>query len=73
MRGTLLRPADADYEQARAVYNALIDRHPALIARGKDVADVIAAVTFAREHELTLAVRGVGTVALGWAPAMTAW
>jgi FAD/FMN-containing dehydrogenase len=60
MRGELFRPADAGYEQARAVYNALIDRHPALIARDKDFADVIAAVTFAREHELTLAVRGGG-------------
>ena len=59
-RGTLLRPADAGYEQARAVYNAMIDKHPALIARCVDVADVIAAVTFAREHELTLAVRGGG-------------
>ena len=59
-RGTLLRPTDVGYEQARAVYNAMIDKHPALIARCVDVADVIAAVTFAREHELTLAVRGGG-------------
>src|SRR5947209_18345979 len=60
LRGTLLRPADAGYEQARAVYNTMIDKHPALIARCRDVADVMAAVTFAREHELTLAVRGGG-------------
>lgn len=38
----------------------MIHKYPALIARGKDVADVIAAVNFAREHELTLAVRGGG-------------
>ena len=58
MRGELLRPGDAGYEQARRVYNAMIDKHPALIARCVDVADVIAAVTFAHEHELMLAVRG---------------
>ena len=60
LRGSLLRPSDAGYEQARQVYNGMIDKHPALIARCVDVADVIAAVTFAREHELTLAVRGGG-------------
>ena len=57
LRGALLRPSDAGYEQARQVYNAMINKHPALIVRSKDVADVMAAVTFAREHELTLAVR----------------
>src|SRR5260370_42190658 len=60
LRGALLRPGDAGYEQARAVYNAMINRHPALIARCGDVADVIAAVNFARDHRLTLAVRGGG-------------
>ena len=60
MRGVLLRPGDADYEQVRAVYNAMIDRYPALIACCKDVADVIAAINFARNHQLTLAVRGGG-------------
>jgi len=60
LRGALLRPSDLDYEQARQVHNAMINKHPALIARGKDVADVIAAVNFARDHELTLAVRGGG-------------
>ncbi len=60
LRGSLLRPGDAGYEQARQVYNAMIDKHPALIARCMDVADVIAAVTFAREHQLLLAVRGGG-------------
>jgi hypothetical protein len=58
LRGTLLRPGDAGYEQARAVYNGMTNKHPALIARCVDVADVIAAVNFAREHRLTLAVRG---------------
>ena len=60
LRGTLLRPGDAGYEQACKVYNGMIDKHPALIAHCVDVADVIAAVNFAREHKLTLAVRGGG-------------
>src|SRR5947199_683858 len=60
MRGALLRPGNADYEQALPVYNGMIDKRPALIAHCVDVADVIAAVTFAREHEMTLAVRGGG-------------
>jgi len=65
MRGALLRPNDAGYEQALRVYNGMIDRHPALIARCVDVADVIAAVNFTREHELMLAVRGGGHNGLG--------
>src|SRR5437773_278182 len=60
MRGELFRPGDADFEQACRVYNAMINKRPALIAHCVDVADVIAAVNFAREHELTLAVRGGG-------------
>ena len=60
LRGELVGPGDPGYDAARAVYNAMIDKHPALIARCVDVADVIAAVNFAREHGLTLAVRGGG-------------
>ena len=60
LRGELIQPGDKGYETARKVYNAMIDRHPRLIARCVDVADVIAAVNFARENELTLAVRGGG-------------
>src|SRR2546423_3328630 len=60
LRGTLLRPGDAGYEETRPVHNAMIDKSPALIARCVDVADVIAAVNFAREQKLTLAVRGGG-------------
>jgi FAD/FMN-containing dehydrogenase len=60
LRGRLIRPDAADYDAARSVYNAMIDRRPVLIARCVDVADVIAAVTFAREHGLPLAVRGGG-------------
>ena len=58
LRGELITPADPAYEAARQVYNAMIDRRPALIARCRDAADVIAGVGFAREHGLTLAVRG---------------
>jgi FAD/FMN-containing dehydrogenases len=60
LRGVLLHPGDTGYKQACQVYNAMIDRHPALIARCVDVADVIAAVNFARDHQLALAVRGGG-------------
>src|SRR5579862_8700010 len=60
LRGVLLRPGDDSYEQALRVYNGMIKKHPALIARCVDVADVIASVNFAREHKLTLAVRGGG-------------
>ncbi len=59
-RGELIQPDDENYDEARAVYNAMIDRHPRLIARCVDAADVIAAVNFARENELTVAVRGCG-------------
>jgi FAD/FMN-containing dehydrogenase len=60
LRGSLIRPSDAGYKEAQRVYNAMIEKQPALIARCVDVADVIAAVNFAREHKLTLAVRGGG-------------
>jgi len=58
LRGELITPADPTYEAARKVYNAMIDRRPALIARCRDAADVMAGVAFAREHGLPLAVRG---------------
>src|SRR5690349_18056066 len=60
MRGPLIRPGDIEYDEARRVYNAMIDRHPALIARCANVADVITAVNFAREHRLLLAIRSGG-------------
>ncbi|MDQ3508932.1 MAG: FAD-binding oxidoreductase [Actinomycetota bacterium] len=59
-RGELIEPGDEAYEEARTVYNAMIDKKPALIARCADTADVIAAVNFDREHGLALAVRGGG-------------
>ncbi|ATB46612.1 FAD-binding oxidoreductase [Corallococcus macrosporus] len=60
LRGRLVRPDDADYEEHCRVYNAMIHKRPALIARCADVADVLAAVAFAREQGLLLAVRGGG-------------
>jgi FAD/FMN-containing dehydrogenase len=59
-RGTLIAPGDPTYDEARAVYNGMIDRRPRLIARCADVADVVAAVDLAREQEIPLAVRGGG-------------
>jgi FAD/FMN-containing dehydrogenase len=60
LRGELVRPGDDRYNERRRVWNASIDRHPALIARCAGVADVIEAVRFARAHQLVVAVRGGG-------------
>ncbi len=60
VRGRVIQPDDPDYDEARALYNGMIDKRPRLIARCVDVADVIAAVNFARDQGLLLAVRGGG-------------
>jgi len=60
VRGAVITPDDEAYEDARHVYNAMIDRRPAAVVRCSDTADVVAAVDFARENELDLAVRGGG-------------
>lgn len=60
LRGPLIQPTDDGYDEARRVYNAMHDRRPALIVQAADVADVIAAVNFAREQGLALALRGGG-------------
>jgi hypothetical protein len=59
-RGRLITSADADYDIARAVWNGIIDRRPRLIARCIGAADVVAAVRFARDHDLEIAIRGGG-------------
>ena len=60
LRGTLLREADPGYDESRRIWNAMIDRRPALIARCLGVADVMSCMDFARRHELLLTVRGGG-------------
>jgi FAD/FMN-containing dehydrogenase len=60
LRGQLIRPGDSNYDEARAVYNGMIDRRPAFIARCANVADVIRSVSFGRENGLTVAIRGGG-------------
>ena len=60
LRGELFQPGEEGYDAARTMYNAMIDRHPALIARCAGVSDVIAAVQFARSHNLLVAIRGGG-------------
>ena len=60
LRGEVIRPGDGQYDQARALWNAMHDRHPQLIVKAAGVADVIAALRFARSECLEVAVRGGG-------------
>jgi FAD/FMN-containing dehydrogenase len=69
IKGAVLTPEDAAYEEARKVYNGMIDKRPAVIARCVDTEDVVGAIAYAREHNLAIAVRcgahngaGLGTV-----------
>ncbi len=60
MRGKLVQPGEPGYDEARTIWNAMIDKRPALIASCAGLADILAAVAFAREHRLLLAVRSGG-------------
>jgi FAD/FMN-containing dehydrogenase len=60
LRGRLIDRTDAGYEEVRKLYNAMIDKRPLMIAQCADVADVVGAVGFAREHDLRVAIRGGG-------------
>jgi FAD/FMN-containing dehydrogenase len=60
MRGRLVQAGDSDYDVARAVWNGMVDKRPGLVAKCAGTADVIAAVGFAREHGLLVAVHGGG-------------
>src|ERR1700739_2687615 len=60
LRGELIEPGDAGYEDARRVYNRMIERRPRMIARCADVSDVMAAVKCAREQKVLVAIRGGG-------------
>ena len=57
LRGALLLPADPEYADARSLWNGMIDRHPAVIARCRDVADVAACVNFGRTHQLPVSIK----------------
>jgi hypothetical protein len=58
LRGQLLRPGESGYDAARTIWNAMIDKRPALVARCAGVADVIRSVNFARDHGLLTSIRG---------------
>src|SRR5579862_9771691 len=60
LRGEVIEPGDAGYNEARKLYNAMIDKKPAVIARCVDVADVITCVNYARTNRVLLAIRGGG-------------
>ncbi|MBS1880058.1 MAG: FAD-binding oxidoreductase [Actinobacteria bacterium] len=60
LTGALITPGDGAYDEARQVWNGMVDKHPAAVVRAADDADVSATVRFAAEHELLLAVRGGG-------------
>jgi len=60
LQGPVLLPGDVGYDESRTVWNAMIDRKPALVARCLGVADVISSVQFAREHDLLLCIKGGG-------------
>ncbi len=69
LRGTVVAPGEDGYEASRTVWNAMIDRRPALVARVAGVADVVEAVRFAREHRLLLCIKGGGHNIAGLATA----
>lgn len=65
LRGQTIEPGDPEYDSACKVYNAMMDRHPRLIAKCMDVADVMASVRFGRENDLLVSIRGGGHNAAG--------
>ncbi len=65
-RGQLIVPRDGEYDRARVVWNGIADRRPAIVARCTRVEDVVAALRFAREHDLVIAVRGGGHSVAGF-------
>jgi FAD/FMN-containing dehydrogenase len=67
LRGEVVLPGDTSYEVARRVWNGLVDKRPAAIARCASAADIIASIRFARDHELSVAVRGGGHSTAGLA------
>jgi FAD/FMN-containing dehydrogenase len=66
VRGRVIELGDADYDEARLVYNGMIDKKPAAVVQVADAADVVAGVNYARDHGLDLAIRGGGHSAPGF-------
>jgi hypothetical protein len=60
LRGQVIEPKDSNYEEARSLYNGMIDKKPRMIARCADAADIISAVNFGRDNKLLIAIRGGG-------------
>lgn len=60
LRGDLILPTDSNYDETRKVYNAMIDKQPAMTAKCADVTDVVTAVNFGRENNMLVSVRGGG-------------
>jgi len=69
LRGPVILPGDAGYEESRTVWNAMIDRRPSIVARCLGTADVISCVQFARENDLLLCIKGGGHNIAGLASA----
>src|SRR5688572_17172791 len=66
VRGSVLSPADPEFDAARRIWNGMIDRRPALIVRCQNAEDVVAAVNFGRETGLRVAIRAGGHSFPGW-------
>lgn len=68
----LIQPGAESYDVTRKIYNGMINRHPNLIARCTEVADVITAVNFVRQTNMPVAINGGATILEAWVYAMTA-
>src|SRR5215467_15647086 len=60
IKGRIIQPTDSSYDQVRQIWNAMIDRRPALIVRCAEASDVPHAISFARENGLEISIRGAG-------------
>ena len=60
IKGTIIQPQDKEYDEARKIYNAMIDKHPGLIIKCRDANDVVQSVNFARENNLEVSIRSGG-------------